>query len=392
MRRSVTRVDPEGPHARGGGTVAVPHPGRRRQEIVQGAQFLARAAGERPIRAVVRDADGVRPARERPRLDDDGRGVGRPRPVVVGRERDEERHERRVVREEDRQARAVESCAQRGDERAGDGAGIARRELEGLAALHRRDKRVDVVGRRRGGPPRARGRRDAVHQVSAGHAVVQPKVHGSADRRRQFCSERAEVARVARHERRGGEGRAFEGGQRRALVAVRVDPVRRESGRVEVTRVGRRRERVGERLGGPARPRQVRRPQCYMIGRELTNGPRRPVGLAQRAAERAMLREAFSQELAGPALVLHAAAEPVRASARDALDGLAGTGPRRAGGGGQPAAAVGDGRAGAVARDDLDTSQAGVCLRRAAARLRPSSAAAVRRCCLHWPVLLSAGL
>ena len=111
VRRSVTRVDPEGSHARRDGTVAVPHPGRRRQEIVQGAQLLARAAGERPIRAVVRDADGVRPARERPRLDDDGRGVGRPRPVVVGRERDEERHERRVVREEDRQARAVESCA-----------------------------------------------------------------------------------------------------------------------------------------------------------------------------------------------------------------------------------------------------------------------------------------
>ena len=78
----------------------------------------------------------------------------------------------------------------------------------------------------------------------------------------------------------------------------------------------------------------------------------------------ALSHEAFFQELAGPALVLDAAAEPVRATWRDALDGLAGTGPRRAGGGGQPAAAVGDGRAGAVARDDLDTSQAGFCLRR----------------------------
>ena len=66
----------------------------------------------------------------------------------------------------------------------------------------------------------ARSRRDAVHQVAAGHAVVQPKVHGSSsDRRRQFRGERAEVARVVRDERRGGEGRAFEGGQRRALVA-----------------------------------------------------------------------------------------------------------------------------------------------------------------------------
>ena len=118
-----------------------------------------------------------------------------------------------------------------------------------------------------------------------------------------------------------------------------------------------------------------------MIGRELSNGPRRPVGLAQRAAERAVLREAFFQEFAGPALVLNAAAEPVRASARHALDGLAGTGPRRAGGGGQPAAAVRDGRAGAVARDNLDTSQAGLCLRCAQLVYAGAGAAAVFRCC-----------
>ena len=94
-----------------------------------------------------------------------------------------------------------------------------------------------------------------------------------------------------------------------------------------------------------------------------------------------MLREAICQEFAGPALVvLDSAAEPVRASARHALDGLAGTGPRRAGGGGQPATAVRDGRAGAVARDDLDTSQAGVCQRCAQLVYARASAAAVFRC------------